>query len=147
MECHISQNVDMTVHIQLETKDDISEDLEKFSRLCRIGHFNAAKQYFSKFLKEHETNPLVSVQYAQMLFDSRNYRELNDYEPLTEFAAIPEGALQRNWALLKSSSMYRSYYALDFRKYEARCHECWEAYLQAEDKCSSTEVSRQSVFS
>jgi hypothetical protein len=81
MTFNASETTDITLHIQLETIDDLSDDLEEFSRFCRLGDFANAKQHFVNHLGDHMQNPYVCVHYAHMLYDSGDYKKLQSLEP------------------------------------------------------------------
>ncbi|KAK1961526.1 hypothetical protein LY78DRAFT_662032 [Colletotrichum sublineola] len=90
---------DVTLHLEMDVTEDIEEELEEFSRLRRMGHFNAAKQYFEEHLESCIDNAYVLDQYGQFLL------EISDIHTLTELArGYPAGDLDKvvsaNWFLV-----------------------------------------------
>ncbi|KAK9421436.1 hypothetical protein SUNI508_05671 [Seiridium unicorne] len=75
-----SRNSDLTIHLKLPLQDDIDEYLEEFCRLRRWGDFASAGQYFSQNLKEHQDNPYVLIQYAEMLLEKKDYNSFSELE-------------------------------------------------------------------
>lgn len=106
--CNLSRATDLTLHLELDVSDDIDADLEAFSRLCRLGNFTAAKQKFKESLMDQQRNPYVLVQYAQMLLDSGDYKNLMALKTPPEIEAISSTAnfdhdiLQCNWHLIRA---------------------------------------------
>ncbi|RFU35427.1 hypothetical protein B7463_g893, partial [Scytalidium lignicola] len=71
-----SLNRDTTVHLELDIEEDLETQLEEFSRLKRLGHFKAAEHYFQTNLHDYIDIPLVTVEYADMLFQQGAYKHL-----------------------------------------------------------------------
>ncbi|UNI20224.1 hypothetical protein JDV02_006330 [Purpureocillium takamizusanense] len=76
---------DVTTHIDLPIFDDIGDELEDFSRLMRIGNFQAAKSYFEANLADHQAQPFVFVQYAEMLLEMSDYKSFGALNPHSVF--------------------------------------------------------------
>ncbi|KAK2049292.1 hypothetical protein LZ31DRAFT_591010 [Colletotrichum somersetense] len=90
---------DVTLHLEMDVTEDIEEELEEFSKLRRIGHFNAAKRYFEEYLESYIDNAYVLDQYGQFL------GEISDVHTLTKLAReYPTGDLDKvtsaNWFLV-----------------------------------------------
>ncbi|KAK1586191.1 uncharacterized protein LY79DRAFT_557091 [Colletotrichum navitas] len=91
---------DVTLHLDLDVTQDVEEELEEFSKLRRIGHFNAAKRYFEEHLERCIDNAYVLDQYGQFLL------EISDIHTLTKLAReYPPGDLEKaasaNWFLVR----------------------------------------------
>ncbi|KAK2024034.1 hypothetical protein LX32DRAFT_656492 [Colletotrichum zoysiae] len=90
---------DVTLHLEMDVTEDIEEEFEEFSKLRRIGHFNAAKRYFEEHLESCIDNAYVLDQYGQFLW------EISDVHTLTKLAReYPTGDLDNvasaNWFLV-----------------------------------------------
>jgi hypothetical protein len=69
---------DITVHLTLDTEEDIESHLERFSRQKRLGQFKDAEQYFSAHLQNHISLPPVFMDYADMLLRQGSYSRLRE---------------------------------------------------------------------
>ncbi|KAJ4347843.1 uncharacterized protein N0V89_009213 [Didymosphaeria variabile] len=140
--CNASQSMDVTLHLQLEIADDISDDLEEFSRLCRLGNFARASRYLTEHLIGQEQNPYVYVQYAHSLYDSGNYADLLSLQtqPHSTFDASRHGAITQEWKLLKDGATIHSNQAPQASQYAQVCREQWNNYAMAENKSASTQL-------
>ncbi|KAF4918675.1 hypothetical protein CGCVW01_v008656 [Colletotrichum viniferum] len=83
----------------MDVNEDLEEELEEFSKLRRIGHFEAAKRYFEDHLESFIDNSYVLDQYSQFLL------EISDVHALTKLAReYPpkdvEQAASANWVLV-----------------------------------------------
>ncbi|KAH8894357.1 hypothetical protein GQ53DRAFT_805128 [Thozetella sp. PMI_491] len=67
---------DVTVHVELESADDIEAPLEEFARLRRLGHYHEAIEYFHAHLHHFIDNRYVLIQYGECLFDMKDYKTL-----------------------------------------------------------------------
>ncbi|KAF5518721.1 hypothetical protein CGCA056_v009539 [Colletotrichum aenigma] len=90
---------DVTLHVDMDVNEDLEEELEEFSKLRRIGHFEAAKRYFEDHLESFIDNSYVLDQYSQFLL------EISDVHALTKLAReYPpkdvEQAASANWVLV-----------------------------------------------
>ncbi|KAF4865432.1 hypothetical protein CGCSCA2_v001449 [Colletotrichum siamense] len=90
---------DITLHLDMDVTEDIEEELEQFSKLRRIGHFNEAKRYFEEHLENCIDNAYVLDQYGQFLL------EISDIHTLTKLAReYPPGNVEKvasaNWFLV-----------------------------------------------
>ncbi|UNI16637.1 hypothetical protein JDV02_003059 [Purpureocillium takamizusanense] len=92
---------DVTVHMSLDTTDDLQDALEEFSRLRRLGRFNDAARHFESHLEHFLDNKYVMTQYGRFLSErvnSKEFTELAKRFPPQEAAA--DDALELNWDLL-----------------------------------------------
>jgi hypothetical protein len=108
MRWNIAQKTDVTLHSELDVTEDISVDLENLSRLARLGNFAAAKYHFTKDLSDHQDNLYVHIQYAQMLFESGNYKSLNSFKPISDSMISRHGSLGRNYKSIMHAAKLRS---------------------------------------
>lgn len=74
------QSSDLTVHLNLDIKEDLDEEIEHFCYLHRIGSFLEARTFFDEHLVAHMDKPYVFVMFAEMLFRQGNYREICDLD-------------------------------------------------------------------
>ncbi|KFY40283.1 hypothetical protein V494_03583 [Pseudogymnoascus sp. VKM F-4513 (FW-928)] len=64
---------DATVHLEIDTEDDIESHLEEFSRTVRLGHFKEAEQHFERHLVDHIDLEPVLLEYMDMLLECGSY--------------------------------------------------------------------------
>lgn len=113
---HLANTSDITVHIDLDLYHDIGDELEEFSRLSRIGSFARAESYFDLHLRTHLLhNPLLFVQYADMLLEKGDYRSLMSLDDSSVFMRRDpqesEGSdgeldqLEMNWRLIRGNAL------------------------------------------
>lgn len=98
--------------------DVIDDKIEEFSRLKRLGNFRQAHACFRNHLKQREKEPLVFVEYAEMLLEQGNYSSVNELDshahdvftsPAEENLVTPSvNRLKLNWELIKTISMIRT---------------------------------------
>ncbi|KAH9898747.1 hypothetical protein F4778DRAFT_782854 [Xylariomycetidae sp. FL2044] len=105
---------DLTVHLNMDIEEDLSESLEELSRLCRLGHFTIAKQFFADELQHHIDKPYVLVHYADMLLQQGNYAAVAGLDP----AAFR--SLKREMPQSKSLKLLKLYW--DLMQMFARMH-------------------------
>lgn len=90
---------DVTLHLDMGVTEDLEEELEHFSKLRRIGHFNAAKGYFEEHLESFIDNAYVLDQYGQFLLEILDIHTLiklaREYPPRDV-----EKAASANWFLV-----------------------------------------------
>ncbi|KAI0140371.1 hypothetical protein BJ166DRAFT_117015 [Pestalotiopsis sp. NC0098] len=72
---------DLTVHLDLDIREDLDQELEEFCRLYRIGSFQKARSFFDRNLAEHLEKPHVFMMYAEMLFHQGSYHEICELDP------------------------------------------------------------------
>ena len=94
------QSKDLTIHLELNVLPDLTEDLDAFSRLAKLGQFKAAENYFSRNLNEHADNPYVLVQYAKMLLDQGDYEAVKALEQPFDITGSRD-SLNLNWLLIR----------------------------------------------
>ncbi|KAL2860016.1 hypothetical protein BJX68DRAFT_260987 [Aspergillus pseudodeflectus] len=70
---------DVTVHFDMDVTDDVGCLLEEFSRLKRLGDFQAAAQYFDENLGGFTDVVPVVIEYADMLVEQGAYQRLEDF--------------------------------------------------------------------
>ncbi|KUI54942.1 hypothetical protein VP1G_02406 [Cytospora mali] len=97
----VSRSKDITVHLELNLLDDLGPDLDAFLRLTRLGHFNAARDFFHDNLEEREENPYVFVLYAHMLLDSADYEAVTALEVPSDLNGNQVSVLQDYWRLIE----------------------------------------------
>lgn len=73
----VTSSRDVTVHLDFPVFADYEEEVEDFSRLRRLGQFEAAKILFKKAFEGHLKNPYMLVQYAEMLLDMGDYKSFD----------------------------------------------------------------------
>jgi hypothetical protein len=144
---NIAQTTDITLHSKLEIVEDISVDLEQFSRLCRLGNFAAAKYHFMKNLHDHVDNLYVRVQYMQMLLESGDYKTLNSMKPISKSMFSGHKVLYRNYTNVMDGAMLH-----DNKSFPNVSNgRDWEAlkkrYMTSDNNCSSTEVRNTNLWS
>ncbi|KAI0478117.1 hypothetical protein F4859DRAFT_47977 [Xylaria cf. heliscus] len=101
-EAHVvkaSESKDLTIHLELNVVEDIELDLDEFSRLAKLGNFNAANSFFFDNLQEQMDNAYVSVQYAQMLLDMGDYAAVEALRTPHSLDSII--LLHMNWSLVR----------------------------------------------
>jgi hypothetical protein len=144
---HVAQTTDITLHSKLDMVEDISVDLEHFSRLCRLGNFAAAKYHFMKYFQDHNDNLYVHVQYIQMLLESGDYKTLNSMEPIPKSMFSRHEALYRNYKNVMLAAMLRNNTSLpnvsDRRNWEV----FHKLYVASNNTYSSTEVGHTILWS
>ncbi|KAI0002303.1 hypothetical protein F4779DRAFT_604030 [Xylariaceae sp. FL0662B] len=103
-----SNSGDLTVHLDLDIQDDLEELTDELSRLCRLGHFNTAKQFFAANLQQHLDKPYVLIQYADVLLQQGDYKavtQIGDAAIQTLEREIPDSKeiqlLRLNWELMQ----------------------------------------------
>lgn len=94
--------------VELDVTQDLELDLDEFCRLGRLGNFHHAKQFFRDNLEQDMDDPYVFVQYAQMLLEMGDYKNIKAlYVPYC--LEKPESLLlQTNWKLIQSISTLRT---------------------------------------
>ncbi|ROV89794.1 hypothetical protein VSDG_08603 [Cytospora chrysosperma] len=97
----VSQSKDLTVHLELTLADDLGPDLDEFLRLTKLGHFNAAKDFFQKNLEVHAERPYVFVLYAQMLLESADYAAITALKIPSGLKGDRVSILQDCWRLIE----------------------------------------------
>ncbi|KAJ0414172.1 hypothetical protein BJY00DRAFT_305776 [Aspergillus carlsbadensis] len=70
---------DVTVHFDMNATADVGVLLEQFSRLKRLGHFQAASQYFDDNLRDFTEVLPVIIEYADMLVEQGAYQRLKEF--------------------------------------------------------------------
>ncbi|KAL3457693.1 hypothetical protein BJX64DRAFT_245329 [Aspergillus heterothallicus] len=70
---------DSTIHFDMDVTDDIGAILEDFSRLKRLGYFEAAARYFDENLVEFMDILPVAIEYADMLLERGDYHGLDQF--------------------------------------------------------------------
>jgi hypothetical protein len=70
---------DVTVHFHMDVAGDIGVLLEEFSRLKRLGGFQAAAHYFDENLRDFADVLPVVIEYADMLVEQGAYQRLKDF--------------------------------------------------------------------
>jgi hypothetical protein len=144
---NIAQTTDITLHSELEIVEDISVDLEEFSRLCRIGNFAVAKYHFMKSLYDHKDNLHVSVQYVQMLLESGDYKTLNSMEPVSKSMFSGHKALYRNYTNVMHGAMLHDNKSFPKVSYRRDLEAFNKRHMTNNDDCSSTEVRHTLLWS
>lgn len=89
VDIHVDPKARRDVTLRLEM--DVTEDLvEEFSKLRRIGHFNAARRFFEEHLESRMDTAYVLDQYGQFL------SEIPDIHTLTKLAReYPTGNVEK----------------------------------------------------
>ncbi|KAI1075627.1 hypothetical protein F5B20DRAFT_374991 [Whalleya microplaca] len=112
-----SNSGDLTIHLDLDIQEDLGELADELSRLCRLGHFATAKQFFVANLQNHLDRPYVLIQYVDMLLQQGDYKAAtqvrdNAIQNLEkEFPNSDELQLLRtNWELMQ---MFAKSHTLD----------------------------------
>ena len=67
---------DVTVQFELDVEEDVLEELESFSRLKKLGHFQEANHLFEATLITHCDFFPVLVEYADLLLEQGRYEYL-----------------------------------------------------------------------
>jgi hypothetical protein len=70
---------DVTLHFDMDVTDDVGYLLEEFSRLKRLGNFQAAALYFDEHLRDFDDVLPVVIEYADMLVEQGAYQQLKDF--------------------------------------------------------------------
>ncbi|KAL2812219.1 hypothetical protein BJX63DRAFT_432846 [Aspergillus granulosus] len=70
---------DATIHFDMDVADDVGALLEEFSRLKKLGHFQAASLYFDEHLRAFTDIVPVTIEYADMLIEQGVYQQLDDF--------------------------------------------------------------------
>lgn len=106
--CYAGEAKDVTVHLELGLRDDLTDELEELWRLARLGHFRAAREYFAERLEPYSNHPFVLVEYADILFRQGDFDSLSRLvsEPLPNPGATSTNpridvALNRQWSMTK----------------------------------------------
>ncbi|KAL3303969.1 tetratricopeptide repeat domain-containing protein [Colletotrichum asianum] len=90
---------DVSLSADAGITDDFEEPLEEYSRLWRLGQFEAARTLFDQCLLDLIENPYVLEQHGQCLLEMLDYNTLAQLAK--EFPPRPaEGAVQTSWYLL-----------------------------------------------
>ncbi|KAF0318438.1 hypothetical protein GQ607_014356 [Colletotrichum asianum] len=90
---------DVSLSADAGITDDFEEPLEEYSRLWRLGQFEAARTLFDQCLLDLIENPYVLEQHGQCLLEMSDYNTLAQLAK--EFPPRPaEGAVQTSWYLL-----------------------------------------------
>ncbi|KAI1148319.1 hypothetical protein F4825DRAFT_454571 [Nemania diffusa] len=76
--------------MDLEIHDDLDDKLEQLAYLSRLGHFNAAREFFDENLQDRIGSPYVHMQYAELLLSQGDYRTLEMQTNLIEWNDWPE---------------------------------------------------------
>ncbi|KAI0450094.1 hypothetical protein F5B21DRAFT_508524 [Xylaria acuta] len=71
-----SRNTNITIHLELELYDDLDEKLEQLAYLSRLGHFAAARKFFTENLQDQIDRPYVVIQYGELLLSQGDYKTL-----------------------------------------------------------------------
>ncbi|KAI0186870.1 hypothetical protein EV127DRAFT_164858 [Xylaria flabelliformis] len=79
-----SRNTNVTIHLELELYDDLDERLEQLAYLSRLGHFDAARAFFSENLQDQTDKPYVSIQYGELLLAQGDYKTLEQQNGLID---------------------------------------------------------------
>ncbi|KAI3318046.1 hypothetical protein HD806DRAFT_512937 [Xylariaceae sp. AK1471] len=69
-----------TVHLELKVYEDLDQRLEELSYLSRIGHFDAARKFFTRNLQDQIHKPYVRVQYGELLLLQGDFKTLKQLE-------------------------------------------------------------------
>lgn len=94
--------------VELDVTQDLELDLDEFCRLGRLGNFHHAKQFFRDNLEQDMDDPYVFVQYAQMLLEMGDYKNIKALD-VPYCLEKPESLLlQTNWKLIQSISTLRT---------------------------------------
>ncbi|KAH8892970.1 hypothetical protein GQ53DRAFT_646018, partial [Thozetella sp. PMI_491] len=106
---------DVSVRLELDLHHDIDDEMEEFNRFVCLGDFRNAKCFFDEHLGAHMNNPLVFVQYAEMLLEMGDFKSIMLLDPDPAFSClegietnqIPGGleALRWNWRLIKAVTL------------------------------------------
>lgn len=75
----------VTVHLDFPVFQDYDAEIEDFSRLRRLGNFEAANDLFKRTFEGHLKNPYIFVQYAEMLLDMGDYKSFDLLDPKPAF--------------------------------------------------------------
>ncbi|KUJ08123.1 uncharacterized protein LY89DRAFT_765587 [Mollisia scopiformis] len=101
----LSQNNDVTVHLELGITEDLELHLEEFCRLGRLGKYHAAMQFFHENLRDQMDNPYVFLQYASTLLDMGDYRSIRLLTLPYNKTLSANNVLRKNWASIQLFSM------------------------------------------
>lgn len=74
-----NQDKDITVHLDLDSALDISQDLGRLSRLNRLGHFKEAESLFKERLASHLDFFPVVAEYADILLEQGRFGTLERF--------------------------------------------------------------------
>jgi hypothetical protein len=75
-----SQFNDVTVRLEADIREDLSQELEDFCRLYKMGSFTKARSFFDEFLEIHLDKPYVFVIYAEMLLRQGSFHEISELD-------------------------------------------------------------------
>lgn len=90
-----SQNTDLTIHLKMPLQENQEEKMDEFCRLHRRGDYASARQFFAQeLLPEHEDDPYLLVQYAEMLLKQGDYATLASLHGHVAFS--PGGRLEES---------------------------------------------------
>ncbi|KAI1311514.1 hypothetical protein F5Y03DRAFT_343352 [Xylaria venustula] len=67
---------DLTVHLKMDIHEDLTDILEEFSCLHRLGDFISARQYYGEHFEDSTNDPYVLIQYGEMLLEQGDYSSL-----------------------------------------------------------------------
>lgn len=67
------------MHLDLEAALDISDDIERLAQLSRLGRFNEAIVLFKERLALHVDFFPVVAEYADLLLEQGNFRDLHQF--------------------------------------------------------------------
>lgn len=85
-----SMTRDVTIHLTMDTEEDLEGKLGEFIQYQRIGNFKAAENYFVEHLSRVADDLSVVTQYADMLIDQGANRFLLELIPNADILALHE---------------------------------------------------------
>lgn len=77
--CRVKSPKNITLHLHVDTHQDLEAELEFFCRLVRLGNFRMAQEYLKTELLDQDTNFYVGALILQMLYDQQNYFGLQQH--------------------------------------------------------------------
>ncbi|KAK8118444.1 uncharacterized protein PG998_003070 [Apiospora kogelbergensis] len=90
-----SQNTDLTIYLKMPLQENQEEKMNEFCRLHRRGDYASARRFFAQeLLPEHEDDPYLLVQYAEMLLKQGDYATLASLHGHVAFS--PGGRLEES---------------------------------------------------
>jgi len=91
---------DITVHVSLDVTHDVDEELEKFSKLRRLGDFKEAQKLFNERLSDRFDDPYFFIQYAQLLLEAGDFRSFSTLRSSHVFGDLDHNSPQNDQELL-----------------------------------------------
>lgn len=113
----LSRTKDVTLHLELDITEDLDPYLDQFSRFSKTGDYHKAEQFFREHLEDHQDDPYVFVQYAQMLLEMGRYRDINTLKVPPTLQDSKFKLLHTNWSFVQYlSSLHTGEVSEDERK-------------------------------